>query len=128
MEPSFSMFLLDSPEVSKAVKSPSPKKVLRQTNACSNIHALLKEVDDPVSDEENKSDEEPAKLFEDECPEESLKMKKKTEGEQNTRKRPASSSGFAPNYVKANLKRKTYTRKKSSAVNTKRFKRFKRAK
>jgi hypothetical protein len=66
-------------------------------------------------------------MFEDEMPEQSSKMKNKKSGDQPSRKRPA--SGFAPNYVKANLKRKRFVSKKSNAANNaKKFKRFKRNK
>lgn len=83
---------------------------------------------DELSNESEKEEEQVVGIFEDEMPEQSLKMKsKKTDG-QSTRKRKKPASGFEPNYVQANLNRKRYVSKKSNAANAKRFKRFKRAK
>lgn len=123
-----------SPQINYLLKTPSPKKLLRPTKACSNIRLLLDEnkgtffcifnfeVLEQTSEDEEKV-EETVTVFEDELPEQSLKIKKKKANESTQRKKPKSPQG---NFVKANLKRKRYVSKSRSNLNAKKFKRFKR--
>lgn len=71
----------------------------------------------------SENDTEPVEVFEDELSEESCRMKKTP----RERKKPASSNGFAPNYVKVNINRKRFVRKKpNTGAVVKKYKRFRR--